>query len=223
MQSDISKLCADFLRVIVMAETNEKLKATHARELTAAFFGYKSHAALLAEKEFLLHHLEEADILVPDCALIEERRKNLEGLPSNLPNSRHLAEKIFNFLNKEQLFSGSAWWLYDTLEAYIMEELLPEHDGSITDHLSGAIAETNAIFDEIYYEEAQIREEDGELIISVTGQLNGTTDQDKMFSGDQIDMTVTVTMARFAGRNAYSNPIIDVGGQVNWDWADDVG
>lgn len=220
MQSDNSKLCADFLRETVLSETNEKLKATHARELIAAFFGYKSHAALLAEKEFPLDRLEEADILVPDCALMNERRQNLEGLPENLPDSKNLAEKIIDFLNREQLFSGSAWWLYDTLETYIMEEFLPEHDYAVMDDLSGVMAETNALFDETHYEEAEIREEDGELIISVTGQVEGTTDQDKPFSGDQIDITVTVTMPRVAGRNSFSKPDISTGGNVNWDWAD---
>lgn len=220
MQSDNSKLCADFLRETILSETNEKLKATHARELIAAFFGYKSHAALLAEKEFPLDRLEEADILVPDCALMDERRKNLEGLPPNLSDSKNLAEKIIDFLNREQLFSGSAWWLYDTLETYIMEEFLPEHDYAVMDNLSGVMAETNALFDETHYEEAEIREEDGELIISVTGQVEGTTDQDKPFSGDQIDITVTVTMPRVAGRNSFSKPDINTGGSVNWDWAD---
>ncbi len=45
MDDDISKLCADFLRA-----NHEGLRASHARELVAAFFGYKSHAALLADK-----------------------------------------------------------------------------------------------------------------------------------------------------------------------------
>lgn len=220
MQSDISKLCADFLRVNVLSETNEKLKATHARELTASFFGYKSHAALLAEEEYPLHKLEEAAVLVPDTVLMDERRKNLEGLPPNLPKSKMIAQQLISFLNRERFFNGSVWWLSDTFKNYIMEDFLPHHDYEVMDDLSGQMAETNALFDETHYEEAEIHEEDGNIIISVTGQCHGTSDQDRPFNGDQIDMTVTVEMSRIAGRNAYSKPSIRADGAVNWDWAD---
>jgi len=53
VNTDLSKLCADFLRASYKSQTLGKLKASHARELVAAFFGYKSHAALLAEKNYL--------------------------------------------------------------------------------------------------------------------------------------------------------------------------
>lgn len=220
MQSDISKICADFLRANTLSETNEKLKATHARELTASFLGYKSHAALLAEEEYPLHQLEEAAVLVVDIPLMNERRKNLEGLPPNLPNSKMLAQQLVSFLNRELLFKGSVWWLSDTFENYIMEDFLPHHDYEVMDDLSGQMAETNALFDETHYEEAEVLEEDGNIVISVTGECHGTSDQDRPFSGDQIDMTVTIEMSRVAGRNSYSKPTISANGAVNWDWAD---
>ncbi|MBI4030873.1 MAG: hypothetical protein HY370_04295 [Proteobacteria bacterium] len=220
MQADISKMCADFLRAYVLSETNENLKATHARELTAAFFGYKSHAALLAEKKHPLHQLEKAAILVPDIALMDARRGKLEGLPPHLPDSKMIARKIVDFLDRESLFTGTVWWVYDTLENYIIEEFLPEYDYAVMDDLSGQMAETNALFDETYYEEAIVDEDDDGILVSVTGQCNGTSDQDKPFSGDQIDLTVTVEMSRAAGRNAYFKPHIKADGAVNWDWAD---
>ncbi len=79
MPIDISKACSDFLRSEVAANGGEKLKASHARELVAAFFGYKSHAALLAEKVYPLEDLGKADVLVPDIGLIERRRNALAG------------------------------------------------------------------------------------------------------------------------------------------------
>lgn len=88
------------------------------------------------------------------------------------------------------------------------------------DDLSGQMAETNALFDETYYEEAEIDEGEEGILISVTGQCNGTSDQDKPFSGDQIDMNVTIEMSRVAGRVAFSKPYIKADGSVNWDWAD---
>lgn len=220
MQLDISKLCTDFLRVKTQSETNEKLKATHARELTAAFFGYNSHAALLAENEFPLHLIETADVFIPDVTRMDERRQRLEGLPSNLPSSQLLAEQLADYLKQASLYTGSVWWPHDTMETYIIEDFLPNNDYVVWDDLSGEMAETNALFDETYYEEAEIYEEDGHLTITVTGQCNGTSDQDKPFSGDQIDMTVTIEMSRIAGRNSYSKPSIKASGNVNWDWAE---
>ncbi|HDQ6546386.1 TPA: hypothetical protein QBF42_003944 [Escherichia coli O105:H7] len=37
MSTDLSKLCADFLRQNHVSQSTEKLKASHARELVAAF------------------------------------------------------------------------------------------------------------------------------------------------------------------------------------------
>lgn len=42
----------------------KKLKATHARELIAALFGYRSHAALLADEDYSLDQIDRAYILV---------------------------------------------------------------------------------------------------------------------------------------------------------------
>ncbi|EFF9634472.1 hypothetical protein GLS05_24690, partial [Escherichia coli] len=80
MSTDLSKLCADFLRQNHVSQSTEKLKASHARELVAAFFGYKSHAALMAEKTYPLVQLEEAYIFIPDIPLMNDRRSKLNGL-----------------------------------------------------------------------------------------------------------------------------------------------
>jgi hypothetical protein len=218
--SNISKICADFLRTTTLSKTTEKLKATHAHELVAALFGYRTHAALLADQEYPLDQLEQADIFAPDVSLMNKRREDLGGLPTNLPDSKSLAQEIIDFLTKGGHFSGSIWWISDTLENYIIEEFLPDHDFDVMEDLSGQMAETNAYFDETHYEEAETTEDDGELIISVTGQCNGSSDPEKPYSGDQIDMTVTVSIQRVAGRNAYAKPSIRANGEVNWDWAD---
>jgi hypothetical protein len=220
MQSDISKLCADFLRKYSLYTSNEKLKATHARELAAAFFGYKSHAALLADQDYPLYNIEKAKVLVPDVDRMDDRRRSLEGLPKGLPNSEKIAEEIVAFLEREQLFRGDIWWLFGTLEAYIIEQFLPVNDAFVMDDLSGQMAETNALFDEMHYEEAEIVEDNGELTITVSGECIGTSDPDKPFSGDSIDMTITIEMTRVAGRNLYSRPTMGASGEVNWDWAD---
>lgn len=63
MQHDITKLCADSLRAYAQNKLIQ-LKASHAHEIMAAFFGYKSKIALLADKEYPLTNLNQADIII---------------------------------------------------------------------------------------------------------------------------------------------------------------
>jgi hypothetical protein len=143
----ISKECTDFLRDHHMTSYGQKLKATHAREIVAAFFGYKSHAAQLAETQFPLSEIEVANILAPDVPRIEWRIAHLNGLPSNLPEAYELARVLGEFLVRQDLFQGRIW-LYDSLGNYVVEELLQENHSFIEDEMSGEMASTNAIFDE---------------------------------------------------------------------------
>ncbi|MCG8053664.1 MAG: hypothetical protein JAZ15_20935 [Candidatus Thiodiazotropha endolucinida] len=219
MSTDISKLCADFLRAHVLETTGTKLKATHARELIAAFFGYKSHAAQLAEATYPLSEIEDAYILVPDIPLMDQRKESLQGLPEELPNSQELATALVSFLEDEQLFGGVAW-IYSSLSEYVMEVLLPKEDLVISDQLSGVMAETNAYFDEPYYEEATVHEDDEEVTVVAVGQYNGTNHEDKPFCGDCIDITVRVELYRIAGRTAFMTPDMSPGGELNDDWVD---
>lgn len=59
----ITKLCADHLRAFVNDNHGVKLKASHAHELVAAFFGYKSRAALLADTRHPLSNLTSAALI----------------------------------------------------------------------------------------------------------------------------------------------------------------
>ncbi|MEE9358116.1 hypothetical protein [Candidatus Vondammii sp. HM_W22] len=220
MKTDISKLCADFLRTSYASKTGAKLKATHTRELIAAFFGYKSHAALISEKSYPLDNLEEAAILVPDIPLLTRRQARLKELPDDLPQSQELASLISTFLSDKGYFGGNVW-IYDTLEAYITEVLLIECDNFISDELSGVMAETNAGFeDSPYYENAKIVDTGDDLEIIASGTLKGTQIGDKMFSGDRIDFGVRVTLPRIAGKRSFLDFEIEAGGAVNDDWRD---
>lgn len=219
MQFNTSKACADHLRTHFSTKYGVKLKATHARELVAAFFGYKSHAALLAEKNYPLSQLGNASVLVPDTMLISQRSAKLNGLPTVMPGSKELAAEIVDFLHKGRFFTGKVW-LYASIGEYIVEVFLFDEDYEVTEQLSGIMAETNAYFDETYYEDAEVLSGIDNLSVVATGQLNGANDPDRMFCGDQIDMTVTVELPRVAGRNAYAEPVISAVGQVNDDWVD---
>lgn len=220
MSIDLSKLCADFLRQNHASKSTEKLKASHARELVAAFFGYKSHAALMSEKTYPLEKLEEAYIFIPDIPLMNERRAKLSGLPNDISPSIEIAKLLSNMITSEGLCGGDVW-LYDTLETYIAEVLLPNCQALIDDELSGAMAETNAgFYDAPYYEDAQIEDRGDELVAIVKTQYKGEPLDDKPFCGDTLDMVVQVTLPRMAGKRGFYDFELEVGGSVNDDWVD---
>ncbi|MEW8026280.1 MAG: hypothetical protein AB2806_00875 [Candidatus Thiodiazotropha sp.] len=220
MSANLSKICADFLRTEYNApNSGERLKASHARELVAAFFGYKSHAALIADHDYPLEALEEARLLVPDIPLLEKRSERLSGLPVNLPSSWDISKALSAFLQSEGYFGGETW-IYDTLENYIMEELLINEGSIVDDELSGVMAGTNAFFDEAYYESAVTNDQGSELIVMVEGTYYGSNHPDKPFSGNEIDMQVIVTLYRVAGRRGFSFYEISAGGNVRDDWRD---
>ncbi|WP_240224642.1 hypothetical protein [Rheinheimera hassiensis] len=218
MSIDLSKLCADFLRQKHASQSTEKLKASHARELVAAFFGYKSHAALMAENTYPLVQLEEADIFIPDIPLMNDRRSKLNDLPNDLTRSNDLAKVLTDMLADEGLFGGNVW-LYDTLEVYIAEVLLPDCQSLIDDQLSGEMAETNAgFYDAPYYEDVQIEDRGDGLVAIVKTVYKGEPLDDKPFCGDTLDMVVQVTLPRMAGKRGFNDFVLEVGGSVRDDW-----
>lgn len=105
MQQDIPKMCADFLRAFTIEKHNIKLLAAHAHELFAAYAGYPSKNAMLADKKFSISNLPKAQIVVmaPD-ADIDRRRRDLQGLSPDLPGSYALGEPIYT-----SLFANNAW------------------------------------------------------------------------------------------------------------------
>lgn len=219
MSTDLSKLCADYLRASYTSQTSEKLKASHARELVAAFFGYKSHAALIAEKAYPLEKLEEVEVFVPDIPLISQRRNNLSDLPSDLPDSFALAKSVSDYLDGEGYVGGDIW-LYDTLETYVMEVLL-EGEALFSDELSGVMAGLNAEFEsDPYFDKAEIFDTGDSLVIVVAGTLQGSPMDDKPYNGDMIEIGARVTLRRIAGRRGFSEAEIEFGGSVNDDWRD---
>lgn len=94
MQLEITKRCADSLRSFSQNNFGIEIKSSHAHELVAAYMGYSSRAALLADSKCPITNLRQADILVlTPTAPIKERRNELKGLPENLPDD--LAEGVY--------------------------------------------------------------------------------------------------------------------------------
>lgn len=108
MQLEITKRCADSLRAFSQNNFGIPLKSSHAHELVAAYFGYSSRAALLADKICPITNLRQAEIIVlTPTAGIKERRKELNGLPENLPDD--IAEGVYLPLYDEKWILHKIW------------------------------------------------------------------------------------------------------------------
>jgi uncharacterized protein YozE (UPF0346 family) len=101
MQHEITKKCAGSLRSFVQNNYGIQLKSSHAHELVAAYFGYSSRAALLADTSCPITNLRQAEfVILTPPAPIKERCKELKGLPENLPHD--LAEGVYLPLYDEE-------------------------------------------------------------------------------------------------------------------------
>ncbi|MFG1520362.1 hypothetical protein [Halobacteriovorax sp. ZH1_bin.1] len=96
---EISKKCADSLRSFTKENYDIKLKAAHAHELVAAYFGYKSKNSMLADARLPISRLEDADIIVMiDDVEINNRRDDLQSISDLLPDSYKLGEPFYTAL-----------------------------------------------------------------------------------------------------------------------------
>jgi len=114
MQLEITKRCADSLRTFSQNQFGIEIKSSHAHELVAAYMGYASRAALLADSKYPITNLIQADIFVlTPTAQINKRRAELKGLPENLPND--IAEGVYSPLYDEKWISHKIWPTFEEL------------------------------------------------------------------------------------------------------------
>ncbi|MCX2562241.1 hypothetical protein OQ252_12670 [Acetobacter farinalis] len=208
------KECVDHLRAYCRLHTLKGIGAGHAHELVAAYFGYRSVAALRAEGSYQLNMLEEAEILIPDLTLMQQRIGRLRGLPVDLLPVGVLAEEISRFLVDSGYFAGDIWHTSNLAE-YMETDVIQHYTTIIEDDLSGQMSETNAYFDQLDIEKVELAKGENALTVDVSGSLSGKHDWDRMFHGDSITFNAVMTFQRVAGRVAYMKPDIATGGTVN--------
>ncbi len=101
------KVCADSLRTFTKEKYGLKLKSSHAHELVAAFFGYRTKNTMLADVKYPISKLSQAKVIVLITDdFIDQRRKNLDGLLPELPDSYTLGEVVYASLFSDQIWSS---------------------------------------------------------------------------------------------------------------------
>ncbi|WP_374950054.1 YozE family protein [Mucilaginibacter sp.] len=128
----ITKLCADSLRAFCLNKFGIQLKSSHAHELVAAYFGYASRAALLADTKGSIGNLRDAEFIVlTPTAQIRERRSKLNGLPQDLPED--LAEGVYLTLYDEKLILHSVWPTLEELGKALADQYLKSKPACFND------------------------------------------------------------------------------------------
>ncbi len=194
----IVKLCADDLRTFINNNYSIKLKASHAHELVAAFFGYKSNAALLADTIAPISNLPQANIIVlAPSEPIDERRKQLQDLPLELPDNQVLGEIIYSTLLSNKYLVINPWPTYKRFAFALADEYLREQ-------------KVDKIYRKPIREGISIENADNHkyLLVSRFYQLpiaNATT-----FMVREIEITTCIKLPFIAGRIGYGKPEISV-------------
>ncbi|MBL8711253.1 MAG: hypothetical protein JNM12_00015 [Alphaproteobacteria bacterium] len=196
MQSDIAKSCADHLRK-KYSNNNAKLKATHAHEIVAAYFGYGSRAAMLSDTTYDLKRLSEAELIAPAADLVHQRLGELEGLPSDLPSAKDICSTLLFYLQGERFFQGEVW--HDVLP-FIQS---PSNMFTILSDVIGfALFDTNANIKGLQLEGIDVIREEKAVIITGKGK-----------SADGKSISVDLKLLRRAGNTAFSMPIVSLDGK----------
>ncbi|MFO3122400.1 hypothetical protein SCQ99_14910 [Legionella pneumophila serogroup 1] len=209
----IAKLCADHLRAIANNH-GIKLKSGHAHELVAAFFGYKSKAALLSDTLSPIESIGQAQIfvLIPS-AFIDERRKCLEDLPSGLPDNYTLGEEMFTFLSAQKMLVGSSFASWVHLTEALTNDHLQKNGNIILPPNFGASENARTIFNKPVYEfNPKIETVDNEVKLTVSNRYYGSS----YVHFQPIDVVLTINLQRIAGYFGYAKPeisLVDISSQ----------
>lgn len=98
----ITKLCADSLRSFTQDTYGITLKASHAHELIAAFLGYNTKAALLADTKYPISNLEKAEFIVFDADNLDYANQRYIDFGYPHPTAYQLAEHFRLTIRKEE-------------------------------------------------------------------------------------------------------------------------
>ncbi|HAT1765741.1 TPA: hypothetical protein ACMY2T_002136 [Legionella pneumophila] len=203
----IAKLCADHLRAISVNH-GVKLKASHAHELVASFFGYKSKAALLSDNLSPIENIDQAKIfvLIPS-SFIEERRKCLADLPPELPDTYTLGEEMFTFLAAKKMLVANSFASWKHLAEALTNEYLHKNGTLILPPNFGDSENARNIFNKPVYEfNPKIESIDNEVKLTVFNRYYGSS----YVHFQPIDVVLTIKLQRIAGHFGYAKPEISL-------------
>lgn len=202
----IAKLSANYLRHL-SSNYGVKLKSTHAHELVASLFGYKSKATMLADTLCPIDHLPQAQYLVlPSMQLIAQRCNSLKDLPLNLPDNRILGEELFVYLISKCHFSGKTFAVWKEFADVLGTDYLLKHGNSILPFNFGPNEIVHCDYYKRVYECVPVTDVTGSDVKLSTNIRYSSS----KINHESIDIRVNIKLQRIAGQIGYSNPDVSV-------------
>ena len=201
------KRCADTLRVFCENQ-DIKLKASHAHEIIAAFFGYKSKAAMDTDNTCSMDNLSQANIYVlTPSALIDTRRESLEGLPPDLPDTDTLSEALILVIG--EAFRGRIFASFANLTEVLASEYLQSYGTPLIPAHFGRSKSASQIFSKPIFEfNPKIQNTKDGVRVTATNRYYGSVD----LHFPSVDILMSITLQRIAGHVGYRS--LDVTGEV---------
>lgn len=202
-----NKRCADTLRVF-SENQGIKLKASHAHEIVAAFFGYKSKAAMDTDNTCSMDNLSQASIYVlTPSALIDSRRECLEDLPSGMLDTYTLNEALIPVI--AQAYRGRIFASFTDLTEVLTSEYLQKHGSSMLPANFGPFEKAPHIFSRPIFEfNPQIQKTNDGVRVTATNRYYGSVD----LHFPSVDILMSIKLQRIAGHVGYT--LLDITGEV---------
>ncbi|MEZ8857688.1 hypothetical protein AB6E16_19600 [Vibrio atlanticus] len=191
----------------------------------AALFGYDDAIEMMNDSSFSQNGLQEVKYLFHDSKFLA---KALDAIAENENQTEgDLSSYLFDHVvGVMELFNNQLSLSSDEDIAQTVSERVNEDSYDIlsSDELSGARAEIDTIFDEIYLEMSDYEwEPNNGLEVRLTGSASGNHRKESDVRGQDLDVNVTVLCKPIIGRFGLADyEVTEVGGGVHDYGSDDI-
>ena len=181
-------------------------------ESIATSFGYDDVNSMLADKVFTLDQLENLSCVVYEDQTYLNNLKDIIAKHGASIEETDLFDHLVNTFEHVDKFSFiPADSMNDIVKDYV------DDNGHFFDlvndeHVGGATAETNAhSFGVEYVEFHSVQKvNNGQYVADATVNIQGEMDDDRPYSGHEIDASIQLVYKPIIGRNGYDTPDIEV-------------
>lgn len=173
----------------------------------SAVFGYSTFEHLINDNAFNNKEIEQCKYIYHNA---EQLGLELDRIVSLEDDDNLSPDLLFDHIQNILYDSGFKFGSIDVLVESLAEELQIDSINWLQDEgLSGAMAQTDTIFDEIYIELNDYTYNNNELVMFMSGNASGDYRKDSGVEGQDLDFKVKATCSPKIGRNWLSEPTIE--------------
>ncbi|KTD42983.1 hypothetical protein [Legionella parisiensis] len=145
-------------------------------------------------------------VLIPS-SFIEERRKCLVDLPSDLPDTYTLGEEMFTFLAAQKMLVGNSFASWVHLAKALTNEYLQINGNLILPKNFGPSENARSIFNKPVYEfNPKLEATENGVKLTLSNRYHGSSH----VHFHPIDVVLTIKLRRIAGHFGYAKPEISL-------------